>query len=42
MVGLERNSGRLANVLRLSCKARLVMVALSYPTGRALAAPNAG
>jgi hypothetical protein len=31
-----------SNVLRLSCKARLVMLASSYPTGRALAAPNAG
>jgi hypothetical protein len=30
------------NVLRLSCKARLVMLALSYPMGRALPAPNAG
>jgi hypothetical protein len=34
--------GGLPNVLRLSCKARLVMLALSYPTGRALPAPNAG
>jgi hypothetical protein len=30
------------NVLRLSCKARLVMLVLGYPMGRALAAPNAG
>jgi len=30
------------NVLRLSCKARLVILVLSYPPGRALAAPNAG
>jgi hypothetical protein len=30
------------NVLRLSCKARLVMLVLSYPMGRALPAPNAG
>jgi hypothetical protein len=30
------------NVLRLSCKARLVKLVLSYPSGRALPAPNAG
>jgi hypothetical protein len=30
------------NVLRFSCKARLVMLVLSYPPGRALAAANAG
>jgi hypothetical protein len=32
----------LANVLRLTCKARRVMSVLSYRTGRALAAPKAG
>jgi hypothetical protein len=32
----------LPNILRLSCKARLVDSVLSYQTGRALAAPNAG
>jgi hypothetical protein len=31
-----------ANVLRFSCKARLVVLVLSYSTGRALAAANAG
>jgi hypothetical protein len=30
------------NVLRFSCKARLVMLVLSYPPGRALPAANAG
>ena len=32
----------LPNVLRLSCKARLVISPSSYPPGRALPAPNAG
>jgi hypothetical protein len=32
----------LPNVLRMSCNARLVDLALNYQLGRALAAPNAG
>jgi len=31
-----------ANVLAMSCKARLVISALNYPLGRALAAPWRG
>ena len=40
MIGTQ--SAVLPNILAMSCKARLAMLVLSYPMGRALAAPWRG